>query len=245
MKKLIIVSIVAAIASSGLAVAGTCGNLENLSYRSTLPAGKLLRFAAKPDPKAPFFALEPIGYWVEKCKILNHKRQYCALSGAGMIRYPKNSAQIEAMRKYGVTSEIMNADCHLHQGLMACDTAYTYPVPAALAPHVWPRRRTTNYGVPPMRLEPAYAFVPEGTWTNSESRLGGAVVRTDKGRALFRFPSAKMARVRKRWLKYGAQSFVLSRDCKVMSGHRRTLACQVNVGLVDSLDVKKSGGSHG
>lgn len=239
MKKLIIVSIVAAIASSGLAVAGTGGNLENLSYRSTLPAGKLLRFVAKPDPRAPFFSLQPVGDWVEKCKILNHKQQYCAYSGAGVIRYPKNSAQIEAMRKYGVTSEIMSANCRLHQGLMACDTAYTYPVPASLAPRVWPRRRATNYGVPPMRLEPAYAFVPEGTWTNSESRLGGAVVRTDKGRALVRVPRARMARVRKGWLEYGVQSFVLSRDCKVMSGHRRTLACQVNDDLVDSLGIKK------
>jgi hypothetical protein len=239
MKKLIIVSIVAAIASAGLAVAGTSGNLENLSYLSTTPVGKILRFAAKPDPRAPLFSLQPVGDWVEKCKILNHKQQYCAYSGAGVIRYPKNSAQIEAMGKYEVTSEIMSADCRLHKGMMACDTAYTYPVPASLAPRVWPRRRATNYGVPPMRLEPAYAFVPEGAWTSSESRLGGAVVRTDKGRALVRAPSARMARVRKDWLEYGAQSFVLSRDCKVMSGHRRTLACQVNVDLVDSLAIKK------
>lgn len=239
MKKMIIVSIVAAIASSGLAVAGTWGNLENLSYRSTLPGGKIISFAAKPDPMAPFFSLQPVGDWVEKCKILNHKQQYCSYSGAAVIRYPKNSAQIEAMRKYGVTSEIMSADCRLHRGLVACDTAYTYPVPASLAPRVWPRRRKTNYGVPPMRLEPAYAFVPEGTWTSSESRLGDAVIRTDNGRALVRVPRARMALVQKGWLKYGMQSLVFSRDCNVMSGHKRMLACQVTAAQVESLDIKK------
>lgn len=240
MKKLIIVSIVAAIASAGLAVAGTSGNLENLSYLSTTPAGKILRFAAKPDPRAPLFSLQPVGDWVEKCKILNHKQQYCAYSGAGTIRYPKNSVQIEAMRKYRVTSEIMSADCRLHKGMMACDTTYTYPVPASLAPRVWPRRRATNYGVPPMRLEPAYAFVPEGAWTSSESRLGGAVVRTDKGRALFRFPRAKLARERKHWLEYGAPAFVLSRDCEIASSHRRTMTCEASLGSVESLDRIKA-----